>query len=291
MLHDNRKPLIFKATEFAERVRIKCGIDKHASIDPISVAEQCGCIVWYMSLPSLEGTYSPKPRSVIVVGSERPAGRRAFTCMHELGHHEFGHGMRLDELKTGIKKGVYDPKEFIADVFAANLLMSKASILYALKTRALEPTKLDPMNVFRLSSFFGVGYTTIIDHMTWTLRILNQQQQDLLKKTSPKVLKARYGGKPEAEVIIADSFWHGRAVDMEIGDLLVLHHGAVVEDNSRIIKKDFVDGQSIYVAASRGYARAFHESHGWAINIRIAPKQYMGLAQYRFLDDPEEDFT
>lgn len=287
----NRKPLILTAAAHAARVRIKCGLDQRASIDTIRVAEQCGCEVRYLSLPSLEGIYSPKPRSVIVVGSERPAGRRAFTCMHELGHHVFGHGMCLDELKTGKISNAYDPKEFIADLFAANILMSKTSILYALKTRALDPTKLDPIHIFRLSSFFGVGYTTLIDHMALTLGLLNQHQHDSLKRIKPKDLKARYGGTSQSEVIIADSFWQGRAVDMEIGDLLVLHQGAVVEDNSRMMKKDFVDGQPIYVAVSRGYARAFHEHSGWALNIRIAPKQYVGLAQYRFLDNPEEVFV
>jgi Zn-dependent peptidase ImmA (M78 family) len=291
VFNDRRKLLIFKATELAERVRIKCGINRCSSIDPISVAEQCGCEVWYLSLPSLEGTYSPKPRSAIVIGSERPAGRRAFTCMHELGHHEFGHGMRLDELKTSKTSNSDDPKEFIADLFAANLLMSKTSILYALKIRTLDPAKLDPMDIFRLSSFFGVGYTTLIDHMTLTLSILNQRQRDLLKKVTPKVLKTQFGGTPQSEVIIADSFWHDRAVDMEVGDLLVLHQGAVVEDNPRIIKKNFIDGQPIYVAASRGYARAFHKQDDWAINIRIAPKHYEGLAQYRFLDDPEDNLS
>lgn len=287
MFKDHRKLLILKAAELAERVRIKCGINQCASIDPISVAEQCGCEVRYLSLPSLEGIYSPKPRSVIVVGSERPAGRRAFTCMHELGHHELGHGMRLDELKTSKTNNADDPKEFTADLFAANILMSKASILYALKIRTLDPDKLVPMDIFRLSSFFGVGYTTLIDHMTLTLSILNQRQRDFLKKVTPKVLKTQFGGKPQSEVIIVDSRWHDRAVDMEVGDLLVLHQGAVLEDNPHIIEKDFINGQSIYVAASRGYARAFHKQDDWAINIRIAPKQYEGLAQYRFLEDPE----
>jgi len=287
----NRKPLIFTATTHAERLRIKLGIDQRMPIDPISVADQCGCEVRYLSLSSLEGIYSPKPRAVIVVGSERPAGRRAFTCMHELGHHEFGHGMRLDDLKAGKISNAYEPQEFIADVFAANLLMSKTSVLYALKTRALDPAKLNPMHIFRLSSFFGVGYTTLIDHMTLMLGILSQQQQNLLKKTIPKNLKAQFGCTQQSEVIITDAFWQGRAVDMEVGDLLVLHHGAAVEDNPRMIKKDFVNGHPTYVATSRGYVRAFNERDGWAINIRIAPKQYAGLAQYRFLDDPEEDFA
>jgi Zn-dependent peptidase ImmA (M78 family) len=287
----DKKQLIFKATAHAEYIRIKFGIDQRAPIDPVSIAEQSGCEIRYLSLPSLEGMYSPKPHAVIFIGSERPAGRLAFTCMHELGHHEFKHGIRVDEIKNSILSDANDPREFVADVFAANLLMSKTSILYALKTRGLDPQKLEPLDVFRLSSFFGVGYTTIIDHMTSMLRMLNQYQQNLLKKIKAKDLKAQFGGTPQSEVIIADSFWQSRAVDMSVGDILVLHKGAVVEDSRYMIKKDLVDGQPTYIACSRGYTRAFHESGGWAVNIRIAPKQYEGLAQYRFLDDPEEDFA
>jgi hypothetical protein len=56
-----------------------------------------------------------------------------------------------------------------------------------------------------------------------------------------------------------------------------------------MIENGVIVGQPTFKAISRGYVRAFNESKDWAINIRIAPKQYEGLAQYRFLDDPAED--
>jgi Zn-dependent peptidase ImmA (M78 family) len=91
----NRRQLILKAAAKAQNVRARCKIEQGASIDPISIAEAYGCEVRFMALSSLEGIYSPTPRPVIVLGSERPAGRRSYTCAHELGHNEFGHGTRI----------------------------------------------------------------------------------------------------------------------------------------------------------------------------------------------------
>jgi Zn-dependent peptidase ImmA (M78 family) len=283
-----RKQLVLKAAAQAEYVRMRCSINRLATVDPIWVAKQRGCEVRYMSLPSLEGVYSTAPRPVIILGSERPAGRRVYTCMHELGHHEFGHGMRVDELKSGEVHTSKDPDEFLADMFAATLLMSQASIRHSLKARGFDTTRLEPMQVFRLASFFGVGYSTLIDHMTLTLGLLSLHQRVHLKKIVPKELKAQFGCAPQSEVVLTDEFWLDRAVDMEIGDILVLHRGAIVEDNPRISQHGVIDGQPTFRAVSRGYLRAFHKNNDWAVNIRIAPKQYEGLAHYRFLDDPEE---
>jgi len=69
----SRKRLTLQAASQAQIVRAKCKINRGAAIDPISVAETLGCEVRFMSLPSLEGLYSPTPRPVIVLGSERPA--------------------------------------------------------------------------------------------------------------------------------------------------------------------------------------------------------------------------
>ena len=284
-----RKELVLKAAAHAESVRIKCNIGRTAVVDPIQVAEQRGCEVRYLSLASLEGVYAPTPRPVIVLGSERPAGRRAYTCMHELGHHEFKHGMRVEEIKYGKSHRFKDPDEFLADMFAATLLMSQASIHCSLKERGLNTKKIEPIQIFRLASFFGVGYSTLIDHMTLTLGLLSQQQREYLKQTKPKEIKALFGCSPQSEVVLVDEYWKSRTVDMEIGDILVLHQGTVVEDSTRMTQLEIIDGQPIFKAVSRGYLRAFHKSNDWAVNIRIAPKQYEGLARYRFLVDPEED--
>lgn len=87
-----RQQLASLAAMEASRLRLFAKIPRTAPIDPIETAIKCGCEVRFLSLASLEGIYSPEPSPTIILGSERPAGRRAFTCAHELGHHIFNHG-------------------------------------------------------------------------------------------------------------------------------------------------------------------------------------------------------
>ncbi len=283
-----RRKLALRAAARAEHVRVRCDIPRAAAVDPILVAEKQNCEVRFMSLPSLEGVYSPTPRPVIILGSQRSLGRRAFTCAHELGHHEFEHGTRIEELNAGGFQGGKDPDEFLAEMFAAFLLMSQGSVRRAFKDRHIQPHGVKPMQVFRLACYLGVGYGTLIDHMTWTLRLLLPQERESLLQTQPKELKAQFGGSPQSEVVLVDGFWRDRAVDLEIGDILVLHQGAAVENGPRLAPHGAIDGQKTFKAMARGYVRAFHINSKWAVNIRIASKHYEGLARYRFLDDHEE---
>ena len=291
MDHGTRRGLVLKAASQAQHVRMKCGISRTAAVDPFQVTEKRKCEVWLMSLPSLEGVYSPNPRPAIILGSQRPVGRRMFTCAHELGHHEFGHGMRVEELNSIRFNADKDPDEFLADMFAAFLLMSQGSVRRALKNRRIQSKAIEPMQIFRLASFLGVGYGTLIEHMTWTLGLLNPQQRKSLIKTQPKDLKDQFGGSPQSEVVLVDEFWRDRAVDLEVGDILIMHHAVVVEDNPRLTPIAMIDGQRTFKSVSRGYLRAFKENSDWAVNIRIAPKCYEGLARYRFLNDPEENLV
>lgn len=284
-----RRELTLRAAAHAEHVRIKCNIQRTSALDPFQVAEMRGCEIRLMSLPSLEGVYSPTPKPVIILGSQRPAGRRAFTCVHELGHHEFKHGARLEELNASRFQSYRDPDEFLADMFGAFLLMSQGSIRRALKNREIQPDLFQPGQAFHLASFFGVGYGTLIEHMTWTLKLLQPRQRETLLKIQPKELKAQYGCPPHSEVVLVDELWKNRAVDLEIGDILVLQKGIVTEDSLRLNLHGTIGGQQMFRAVSRGYVRASLEENEWAVNIRISSKHYQGLARYRFLADPEED--
>lgn len=283
-----RRRLTLKAASLAQIVRVKCKINNTAAIDPITVAETLGCEVWFMPLPSLEGMYTPTPRSVIILGSERPAGRRAFTCAHEIGHNECKHGARIDEFVNDNTPETDDLDEFTANMFAAFLLMPKSIIQKTLKERNLQPQTIDPRQIFSMASYLNVGYGTLISHMTWTLNLLNRQQCKDLLRTQPKKLKAQFGGSPQGEVIIVDRLWQDRTVDLEVGDILVLHSDARLEEKSLLKFSGTTDGHKTYIATARGYTRAFEENTGWAANIRIAPKFYEGLARFRFYPDPEE---
>lgn len=289
MNFQTRKKLTLQASARAQNVLVKCSVETGSAVDPILIAENRGCEVRFMALPSLEGVYSPSPKAVIILGSQRYAGRRAFTCAHELGHHEFKHGARLEELKHDRSCKEKDPDEFLADMFASLLLMSQGSVRKALKTRQIQPQKIEPMDIFRLASYFGVSYGAMIDHMTWTLKVLNTQQRKNLIQTKPKELKAQFGGIPQSEVILVDEFWRDRAVDLEIGDILVLYRGVDVKCGQSIIPNGAINGQPTYKAISKGYAQAFNSNKDWAVNIRVTSKHYEGLAQFRFLDDPEEE--
>lgn len=284
-----RKRLTLQAASQAQIVRAKCKINRGAAIDPISVAEALGCEVRFMALPSLEGLYFPTPKPVIVLGSERPAGRRAYTCSHEIGHDEFKHGARIDEFVNDSTPETDDPDEFLSNMFAAFLLMPKSIIRKALKERQIQPQRIEPMQIFRMASHLNVGYGTLINHMTWTLNLLGRQQCKNLLRTQPKELKAQFGGSPQGEVIIVDRLWQDRAIDLEVGDILVLHGNAILDETSLLSSAGTIDGQRTYRAVSRGYARAFDERGDWAINIRIASKHYEGLSRFRFYPDPEEE--
>ncbi|VTR66946.1 conserved hypothetical protein [Desulfosarcina cetonica] len=184
-----RRQLILKAAAKAQNVRTRCKISQGSAIDPISIAETCGCEVRFMALSSLEGIYSPTPRPVIVLGSERPAGRRSYSCAHELGHNEFGHGARLDDCVNKNIPDNDDPEEILADMFAAFLLMPKTSVQKALKSRSIQPQRIEPLQIFRIASYLNVGYGSLINHMTWTLGMLNRQQCKTLLRTQPKEIK------------------------------------------------------------------------------------------------------
>lgn len=289
MNFQTRKKLVLKATAQAERVRLKCNLGRHETADPIVIAEQRGCEVRFMSLPSLEGIYSPEPKPTIVLGSERPAGRRNYTCAHELGHHEFKHGMRVEELNIGGKESSNDVDEFLVDMFAGTLLMPKAGVLHEFKIRGYELQNIESIQLFKLATFFSVGYGALIEHMTWTLNLMSMQQRTELLKIAPKKHKAIFGGDPGFETVIADENWTNRAIGLEVGDTLVLPNGAVVEDGPHFERYSVVDGLPVFKAIKRGYSRTYSEKNEWAANIRIAPKNYEGLSIYRFLDDPGEN--
>src|SRR5205809_1109548 len=104
---------LFKAARVrrAERVR------SDAPVCVYDLAEQMGVEVWFDALPSLEGMYSKTPRPVIVLSSLRPLGRQTYTSGHELGHHVFSHGFRIDQYLPGGPMAQNEDDEFLVDCF------------------------------------------------------------------------------------------------------------------------------------------------------------------------------
>jgi Zn-dependent peptidase ImmA (M78 family) len=96
--------------------------------------------------------------------------RRAFTCAHELGHHFFGHGSTIDEPKDDAQIGHFSPNEFLAEAFAGFLLLPAQGVKRAFSSRGIEVATATPEQMYTIASSFGVGYETIIEHLTHSLR-------------------------------------------------------------------------------------------------------------------------
>jgi Zn-dependent peptidase ImmA (M78 family) len=284
---EQHRQLVKLAAFEAERTRLFAKTPHTAPIDPIETAIKCGCEVRFLSLSSLEGVYSPEPRPAIVIGSERPAGRRTFTCAHELGHHIFKHGMSIDDLDAQKHSSGKSPEEFLADVFAGFLLMSQTAVLRTLKDRGWQATSLQPEQVYRLANFFGVGYGTVTNHLASSLRLIPREYANELLKVTPKQIKSEFGVSASSGMLIVDYNWQHRAIDMEVGDTLVLPHEANIEAGTQIELIGEKDNSTVYRAIKPGYARSYCHKQKWAANIRISRKNYAGLAQYRFLEESE----
>jgi len=244
----------------------------------------------FQALPSLEGMYSRTATgSVIIVSSLRPSGRRRFTAGHELGHHVFGHGTRLDELIAEDRTGTFSPEECQADSFSAFLQMPKLAVLKAFKSRGLDVTRPSPLDVYRIASFFGVGYTTLLTHLAVTLGVLARDAAQRLAKASPKAIRSEVLGEDwDGELHLVDVQWDsGRAVDLVVGDAVLLPSGTRVEGARLVaLATKHTDGE-LFEAESPGIARLEHAC-GWSAYVRVERRDYSGRALFRHEEECDD---
>jgi hypothetical protein len=91
-----------EAARAALRLRTAHGIGHRAPLSVFDFATDTLKIeVRFLDAAGLEGMYVRTPGPLIVLGADRPVGRQAMTCAHEIGHHVFGHGTTLDRLIEG----------------------------------------------------------------------------------------------------------------------------------------------------------------------------------------------
>jgi len=271
-----------RAVTEALRLRGRHGGAADQPICPIDLALAEGIDVRFESMRSLEGMYTPDV-PLIVLGSLRPRGRRAYTCAHELGHHVFGHGLRIDEILDGSpEKMGKDDAEYVADRFAAALLMPKLAVLHAFAVRRWDVGACDPEQVFTIAGFLGVGYTTLVGYLEGTLRIITSPVAVRLSKSSPKTIRSRIVGTDgPGGVVIVDEFWSGRPVDAEVGDFLVVPSGASADEE--IVERA---GERLFRAKASGATRLRRGT--WQADLRIMRTGYTGLAHYRHLEEAND---
>lgn len=93
-----RKTLVMQGMQASIEARVKAGLDLKSPACIYGLCEAHKVAVRFNDI-NMEGMYDRAPKPRIHVSALRPLARRTFTCAHELGHHVFGHGSTIDELR------------------------------------------------------------------------------------------------------------------------------------------------------------------------------------------------
>lgn len=277
-----------EAVRAALMTRSRLNIDREAPLCPFDAPERLGVEVKFRDETSIEGMYCRTARPTILVSTHRPAGRRAFSCGHELGHHVLGHGTSIDEIfETGSTASPRSPVEEAADLFAATLLMPKPVVERIFKSSGISLQQASPIHMYRAACCLGVGYDTLLTQLRWSLRLLNGLQYRDLSRWQVKQLKAELIGREVTNTVWpVDRAWFGRPVDVEVGDIVVVPPGTRHEGNLLRHSAHGASGDQL-VATRPGIGRLFEGD--WSIFVRVQRFQFIGRSIFRHLEDPDAE--
>lgn len=259
---------------------------------PLCIYKLCeahGVVVRFVDV-NMEGMYQRSATPRIFISSLRPVARRAFNCAHELGHHLFGHGSTVDQLYEERSKEDRDqPNEILVNAFAAFALMPTLGLRDAFTRRKLNPGQATPEQLFAVASNFGVGYSTLVNHMAYGVETISPLRANELLKSSPKTIRASLLGAPtDAPLVVADEHWNANTLDLEVDALVLLPTGVSV-DATVLAPKGTAGSMELFQALTPGIRRAAVPGTQWATFIRVSRKRYVGLAKYRHLEDLGDD--
>jgi Zn-dependent peptidase ImmA (M78 family) len=283
----DRRALATHGMQAAIATRVKAGVGQSGPVCIYGVCETFGVTVRFNYI-NMEGMYQRGAQPRIHLSARRPLPRRAFNCAHELGHHVFHHGTSIDELREDAKaKPWEDPKEFLADTFAGFMMMPTIGLRRAFKARGWTPTTATPAQMFAIACEFGVGYNTLLTHLSVGVNMLPLGRVKILKRTKPNAIRAGLLGALTPEpLFLADLHRVSPTLDAEVDSLLLLPEGAEVGGDALVRERDIEPGR-LFRALRPGIVRA--TAGDWATFVRIAPKDYVGLARYRHLDDDPDE--
>ena len=289
----NRRALATEAMQAASATRAKAKLDQSSPICIYGLCETLGVAVRFNNI-NMEGMYQRGAPPRIHLSARRPLPRRAYNCAHELGHHVFGHGSSIDELREDAKAQPWeDPKEFLADTFAGFVLMPIIGLRRAFAVRGWTPETATPAQVFTIACEFGVGYATLLTHLSWGVNMLARAPTIALQRVTPRAVRMDILGALTPEpLIVADRHRVAPTLDAEVKTLLLLPPGTEATGEGLAFERDLATGR-LFRAQKAGIFQAIADD--WAVFVRIAPIQknepfgYIGLAQYRHLEeDPDE---
>lgn len=281
----NTIDLAREAVVAASRLRVEHKINPGVGICPFDLAQKLKISARLINAPTLEGMYSPNPRLALFVNAARPAGRRRYTCGHEIGHHVFGHGYRLDELDDS-NSSASSPEEYLAQRFSGQLLMPKLAVDSAFARRGWSVTSAKPEQFFVISQELGVGYTTLLFHLELNLQLLSKTTATSLREVPLAQIRTTVAGfGPSNDIFYVDKHWLRETVDVEIGDAIIVPDGSSIDGDCA----EFKSAPKKHLLATKVGTCFINTSDGKKVLLRVSKRNFVGLARYRFIEEVEDD--
>lgn len=258
------------------------GIGAHIPICPYSLCEAMSLDLRFVKIASFEGMYVAN-ENLVLISSERPEGRKRFTCAHEIGHHELEHGTVIDEI---VEHGSNKLEEQEADLFASMLLMPSSAVNRALTRYRVTDEKLKHADAYILSKYFGVSYQAFIFHLYGNLRLITYKHYQSLKNAKLGDLRKTISGiTTKNQVFSVGTWWDEKAIEMEVGDIIVSERVLSI-DGPKIFKEVIQDtSRYAYEALSPGITRIYSDE--WSCFSKISRHKFQGFFQYKY-DEEEE---
>lgn len=285
MNQDLRTSLARQALRAALETRKDAGLSRQGPVCIFDLCEKLSVEVRFAPGSSFGGMFSATANTILVP-SERPPGRQAFTCAHELGHWRFRHGSTIDELGRLENYDATSPQEMIASLFAGYLLMPSWTVKHAFDTRSWNAHDPTPQQVFIVSVQMGVGFSTLVHHMRGSLGLLTQTRASTLLRSTPKLIRADLMPDTACEhLIVVDKHWaDGLPIDLRVGDYAIVPRDTDLDD--ACVRVCGLSGErQILTGVRAGIGRL--QGPDWASFIRVRRKQFVGRSIYRHLEDPD----
>ena len=284
----DREDLARLAMARAVHTRFEAGFEHDNPVPAWVLAERLGVPVRFVDI-DFEGMYRREPSPRIVVSVQRPLARRNYTCGHELGHHIFGHGASLEALNDRAADGDREnPDEVLANSFAAHLLMPVLGIRAAFARRGTSPHIATPETFLAVATEYGVGFETLINQVTYAFKELTERGRNDLLGGYQALRQALVPDNQLGPIALVDRHTRTPTLDIEVGHLVIAPADASPDDPALTLISATNDGR-VYQATHRSALEISDTRKNWCVTIRIAPKNFVGLARYRFLADDTDD--
>lgn len=270
------------------QLRRSLAIPREAPVNAFDIAKMVGADVRFLDTPSLEGMLVRDPGLRVLLPStkHRRVGRILFSCAHEIGHHQLGHGTRVDEYLDGESaRHPYTDEELLANSFAGHLLMPRPAVLDAFDRRGWVPSAVTAPQAFVIAGELGVGYRTLVTHMNVVMGVLPATARHQLEKIQLKHVKAELCGTDcTVPLLIADSVWRSDSIDAERGSLVMLPNGTG-HACPLLSHLGECEQMSLYSASGVGTSEVRLPRD---VLLRISRLHYVGPLSNRYLPDPDE---